>query len=64
MQRQRCCLIVLLAVGIFCGAKTMQAAEPRKPNVIVLVADDLGYGDIGLHGSKEIATPHIDSLSA
>lgn len=41
------------------------AAEPapRKPNIIVLLADDLGYADIGIHGSREIATPHIDSIA-
>lgn len=40
------------------------SAEPqRKPNVIVLVADDLGYADLSLHGSKEVATPHIDSIA-
>jgi arylsulfatase A-like enzyme len=36
---------------------------PRKPNVIVLIADDLGYADIGVHGSREVATPHIDSIA-
>ncbi len=40
-------------------------AEPasRRPNIVVLLADDLGYADIGVHGGKEIATPHIDSIA-
>ena len=32
------------------------------PNVIVLLADDLGYADIGIHGATEVSTPNIDSL--
>ena len=47
-----------------------QAAQPslaevteRKPNIIVLFADDLGYGDVGYQGCTEIPTPHIDSIA-
>lgn len=36
---------------------------PRKPNVIVIVGDDMGYADIGVHGCKDIPTPHIDALA-
>lgn len=38
--------------------------RPTKPNILVLVADDLGYGDIGVHGGKDVHTPHIDALAA
>lgn len=35
-----------------------------QPNVLVIIADDLGYADIGVHGGKEVATPNMDALAA
>lgn len=40
-----------------------QVPDTLKPNTIVIMADDLGYGDLGVHGCKDIPTPHIDSLA-
>ncbi|GAA5120310.1 sulfatase-like hydrolase/transferase [Luteolibacter yonseiensis] len=39
-------------------------AAPRKPNIILIVADDLGYGDIGPFGSKKNRTPHLNRLAS
>ncbi len=42
---------------------TPKQASTRKPNIILIVADDMGYADIGVHGCKDIPTPHIDSIA-
>lgn len=51
----------ILAFLLFVAAA--QAAE-RKPNILVIVGDDMGYADVGFHGCKDIPTPHLDALAA
>ncbi len=53
------CLAVLLA-----GLTPARAAEAGRPNVLVIVADDLGYADLGFQGCTDIPTPHLDALCA
>jgi len=43
---------------------TASALAADRPNVLLIVADDLGYNDVGFQGSKEIPTPHLDKLAA
>lgn len=40
-----------------------EPSEPRKPNILLIVADDLGYGDLGVQGQRVVATPILDHLA-
>lgn len=50
-------LVFLLALGVVSG-------QERKPNIIYIMADDLGYGDLGCYGQKVLQTPHLDRMAA
>ena len=57
--------VPLLAGFVLLDASPVTAAEtPRKPNVVFLLADNLGYGDLGFLGSKVHRTPRIDRMAA
>jgi len=53
--------LAFLGLGGFVRAANL--AEPR-PNVVLIVADDLGYGDLGCYGAKRIQTPNLDRLAS
>src|SRR6266704_3292596 len=38
-------------------------AQPGRPNIVIILADDQGWGDLSVHGNTNLATPHIDSLA-
>ncbi|XP_018025361.1 arylsulfatase B isoform X2 [Hyalella azteca] len=57
MSSQLKCFLFLLALKI-----TAYASE-NPPNIVFIVADDLGWNDVGFHGSREIPTPNIDALA-
>ena len=43
---------------------TVVSAAPPKPNILLIYADDIGYGDFGCYGATKVKTPHVDGLSA
>lgn len=53
--------IIYLFLVLYFGAAQVLGAD-SKPNIIFFLADDLGYGDLGCFGAKDIATPNIDKL--
>jgi arylsulfatase A len=54
---------LLASVFSTAGFGFEQPPSKRHPNVVVIMADDLGYGDVSCYGAKSINTPHIDSLA-
>lgn len=56
-------IVTLISLSHLLATSTAAKESARQPNIIVIVGDDMGYADIGVHGSKQIPTPHIDSLA-
>ncbi|MEM6505407.1 MAG: arylsulfatase [Planctomycetota bacterium] len=54
--------ILLLLAGL--TASSFADQTDRPPNVVILYGDDVGFGDVGVYGSKKIPTPRIDALAA
>ncbi|UUO07753.1 sulfatase [Blastopirellula sp. J2-11] len=58
---------ILLLIGLHFTSSAVAAEDtslPKRPNIIMIVIDDLGYGDLGCYGSQIHQTPHIDRLAS
>ncbi len=59
------CRLCLVLLGVFSSIEESIAQEGlRRPNILLIVGDDMGYADVGFHGCKDIPTPHLDSLAS
>jgi arylsulfatase A-like enzyme len=59
-------LLLVALVGTFVGALSLGGcadAPRRRPNVVLILVDDLGYADLGVQGSPDVVSPNIDSLA-
>ena len=65
MKTSLLALALIPGFGSVCAANGPQLSNTRRrPNIVFILADDLGYGDIGCYGSKVNRTPHLDRLAA
>ena len=56
-------LLALLFISAICFSCGKPEQVPSKPNIIYILADDLGYGELGIYGQTKIQTPNIDALA-
>jgi arylsulfatase len=55
---------ILLAAATAAGPAEFQEAAPARPNLVLIVADDLGYGELGCYGQEKVETPRLDRMAA
>src|SRR6185295_13946062 len=56
--------LAVLVAGCLTSDSVVRAQPPTAPNIVIILADDLGYGDLGTFGSPSIKTPRLDAMAA
>ncbi|HEX2280927.1 MAG TPA: sulfatase-like hydrolase/transferase [Thermomicrobiales bacterium] len=56
-------LMLAVAVGLFVWVSHPVAQTTARPNIVLVIADDLGYGDLSSYGAPDLKTPHVDRLA-
>jgi len=56
--------ILITVVSCFVSCKREESVKENKPNIIYILTDDLGYGELGVYGQEKIKTPNIDALAS
>jgi arylsulfatase A-like enzyme len=60
----RIAALLAMAVASLPVSKAAAEEDPQRPNILVILADDLGYGDLSSYGAADLRTPHVDRLVA
>ncbi|HRW28549.1 MAG TPA: sulfatase-like hydrolase/transferase, partial [Emcibacteraceae bacterium] len=55
--------LIWIMLALFVAASSWAQAQSQKPNVIIINADDIGYGDLSAYGATKVHTPNIDQLA-
>ncbi len=64
LQNHRILSVLVVGSFVLLNSDTCSAEPGDRPNIIFILADDLGYGDVGCYGQKIIRTPNLDRMAS
>ena len=64
MHRRVFMSLICVAVAVLALPEACAVGSQARPNLVLILTDDLGYGDLSMQGSTEVSTPRIDSIAA
>ncbi len=63
MHQSLYCLAFTALLTLIASQSPLSAVETQRPNIVLIYADDIGYGDVGCYGATKVSTPNIDRLA-